>query len=78
MLVKVLADGDVAIGLFNFSDRSRELTLQFWDIGLPYAAGYSLSMYDCWTHENIGEYKERYSVTVDSCDCQILRAKLVK
>ena len=78
VLVKVLADGDVAIGLFNFSDRSRELTLQFWDIGLPYAAGYSLSMYDCWTHENIGEYKERYSVTVDSCDCQILRAKLVK
>ena len=59
VLVKVLADGDIAFGLFNLSDDSRELTLQFWDIGLPYAAGYSLSLYDCWKHENLGEFKER-------------------
>ncbi|WP_307207208.1 alpha-galactosidase [Paenibacillus harenae] len=56
MLVKVLSDGDLAIGFFNLSDSQRELSLQFWDIGLPYAAGYSLSLYDCWEHKELGVY----------------------
>ncbi|WP_253205373.1 hypothetical protein [Clostridium estertheticum] len=47
MSVKVLTNGDIAIGFFNLSDTQRELSLQFWDIGIPYASGISLSMYDC-------------------------------
>lgn len=34
-LVKPLANGDYAIGMFNFGDRAGEMSLQFWDIGLP-------------------------------------------
>lgn len=77
VLVKVLADGDIAIGLFNLSDTARELTLQFWDIGISYASGVALSLYDCFAHKDIGTYKERFAITVPSCDCVVVRAKVV-
>ncbi|WP_127537048.1 glycoside hydrolase family 27 protein [Paenibacillus illinoisensis] len=78
MLVKVLTDGDLAIGFFNLSDSQRELSLQFWDMGLPYAAGYSLSLYDCWEHKELGVFRERYAPVVGAHDCLVVRAKLVK
>lgn len=77
VLVKVLSNGDLAIGLFNLSDQNRELTIQFWDLGLPYASGIALSMYDCHEHKELGTFKERFAVTVPSCDCMVVRAKLV-
>ncbi|MEK4436294.1 glycoside hydrolase family 27 protein [Paenibacillus sp. FSL K6-2862] len=78
MLVKVLTDGDLAIGFFNLSDSQRELSLQFWDMGLPYAAGYSLTLYDCWEHKELGVFRERYAPVVGAHDCLVVRAKLVK
>ncbi|SDD90113.1 alpha-galactosidase [Paenibacillus sp. CF095] len=78
MLVKVLTDGDLAIGFFNLSDSQRELSLQFWDMGLPYAAGYALSLYDCWEHQELGVFRERFAPVVAAHDCLIVRAKLVK
>ena len=77
MLVKVLTDGDVAIGFFNLSDDQREMSLQFWDMGLPYASGMSLSMYDCWEHKELGVFKERFAPTIPAHDCMVVRAKLV-
>ncbi|MDN4604984.1 glycoside hydrolase family 27 protein [Paenibacillus sp. F6_3S_P_1C] len=78
MLVKVLTDGDLAIGFFNLSDSQRELSLQFWDMGLPYAAGYALSLYDCWEHRELGVFRERFAPVVAAHDCLVVRAKLVK
>jgi alpha-galactosidase len=78
MLVKVLTEGDLAIGFFNLSDSQRELSLQFWDMGLPYASGYSLSLYDCWEHKELGVFRERYAPVVAAHDCLVVRAKLVK
>ena len=78
MLVKALTDGDLAIGFFNLSDSQRELSLQFWDMGLPYAAGYALSLYDCWEHQELGVFRERFAPVVAAHDCLVVRAKLVK
>ncbi|MGG4402272.1 glycoside hydrolase family 27 protein [Paenibacillus amylolyticus] len=78
MLVKVLTDGDLAIGFFNLSDSQRELSLQFWDMGLPYAAGYALSLYDCWEHQELGVFRERFAPVVAAHDCLVVRASLVK
>ncbi|WP_336765335.1 glycoside hydrolase family 27 protein [Paenibacillus sp. USHLN196] len=78
MLVKLLTDGDLAIGFFNLSDSQRELSLQFWDMGLPYAAGYALSLYDCWEHKELGVFRERFAPVVAAHDCLVVRAKLVK
>lgn len=77
VLVKVLANGDVAIGLFNLSDAQRELTVQFWDIGLSCSSGMALSLYDCWEHKELGVYRERFAATVPACDCVVVRGKLV-
>ncbi|MFC6333522.1 glycoside hydrolase family 27 protein [Paenibacillus septentrionalis] len=77
MLVKVLSDGDLAIGFFNLSDGQREISLQFWDLGLPYASGFSLSLYDCWEHKELGVFRERFAPTVPAHDCLVVRAKLV-
>ena len=77
-LVKPLANGEYAIGMFNFGDRAGEMSLQFWDIGLPAASGRGLSVYDCWKHEELGTFTERFVTTVEPHGCAVLRAKVVK
>lgn len=77
MLVKLLSDGDLAIGIFNLSDTQRELSLQFWDMGIPYASGASLSLYDCFEHRELGVYKERFAPTIPAHDCMVVRARMV-
>ncbi|CCY17077.1 alpha-galactosidase [Eubacterium sp. CAG:786] len=77
-LVKPLSNGDYAIGMFNFGDRVGEMSLQFWDIGLTTASGRGLSVYDCWKHEELGTFTERFCTTVEPHGCVVLRAKVVK
>lgn len=77
-LVKPLSNGDYAIGMFNFGDRAGEMSLQFWDIGLTTASGRGLSVYDCWKHEELGTFTERFCTTVEPHGCVMLRAKVVK
>ena len=77
-LVKPLANGDYAIGMFNFGDRAGEMSLQFWDIGLPAASGRGLSVYDCWKHEELGTFTESFVTRVEPHGCADLRAKVVK
>lgn len=77
MLVKVLADGELAIGFFNLSDSKRELPLMFWDLGLSIGSGKKLSLYDCWEHKDLGVFSERFAPTVDAHDCLVVRGKLV-
>ncbi|GBF75570.1 alpha-galactosidase [Paenibacillus sp. 598K] len=78
ILVKVLTDGDLAIGFFNLSDDQREISLQFWDLGLPYASGFSLSLYDCWEQRELGVFTERYAPTVPGRGSHVVRAKLAR
>ncbi len=77
-LVKPMADGSLAIGMFNFSDVKSEMSLQFWDMGLPASAGVGLEVYNCWTHENEGQFFERYADILEPHGCRVLRAKLVR
>lgn len=77
-LVKPLANGDYAVGMFNFGDRAGEMSLQFWDIGLTTASGRGLSIYDCWKHEELGTFTERFCTTVEPHGCVVLRANVVK
>ena len=77
MLVKLLSDGDLAIGFFNLCDTQKEISLQFWDMGIPYASGASLSLYDCFEHRELGVYSERFAPTIPAHDCKVVRARLV-
>jgi alpha-galactosidase len=64
--------------MYNFSDVPAEMSLQFWDIGLSTAAGRGLEMHDCWAHEDIGKFSERYVTTLQPHDCAVYTAKVVK
>ena len=39
--------------------------------------GKKLKLYDCWKHETIGEFKERYVANVAAHGCQVVIASLV-
>ena len=77
-LIKPLNGGDYAVGMFNFSDKKSEMSLQFYDIGLPAASGRGLELYDCYSHSVIGTFSERYAAQIESHDCLMFRAKVVK
>lgn len=77
-LVKPMSDGSLAIGLFNLGDKKGEMSLQFWDMGIPAAAGMGLEMYDCWARENEGVFTERYAAQIEPHECRVFRARLVK
>lgn len=76
--VKLLENGDFAIGLFNMSDSTAYCHCEFWDIGLPKLSGYSLKIRDLWNKKDLGNYKEHFGQWLESHDCMMLRARLVK
>jgi alpha-galactosidase len=76
VLVKVLSDGDFALGFFNFSDIPANVTLNFWDMGLMSSAGCSLQFYDCLEHRELGRQKECYVPTVAAHGCKVYRCSL--
>lgn len=77
-LVKPLSGGEYAVGMFNLGDHPGEMSLEFFDMGLPYASGYQLSFYDCYKHEPVGSFKERYCTTIEPHDSRMFRVKLVR
>lgn len=77
-LVKAMADGSLAIGLFNLGDTKSEMSLQFWDLGISSAAGVGLSMHDCFTHTDEGTFTERYAAQLKPHSCRVFRARLAK
>ena len=78
VLVKVLADGDLAIGFFNLGEGQREISLPFWELGISYNSHMALSLYDCFGKKELGEFKERFAPAVPSHDCLVLRASIKK
>jgi len=76
--VKILSNGDFAIALVNFGERRARAHFQFWDLGLPMAAGYGLQLTDLWTKEDLGVETAFYRTMLDPHCCQVLRAKVVK
>ena len=72
----LMSDGKLAIGFFNLSDDDRELSLQFWDLGLTSEFGQKLKLFDCWEQKDLGTFNERYVAKVPAHGCQIVLAEL--
>ena len=47
-------------------------------MGIPYAAGVSLSLHDCITGEELGEFTERFAPVVPSHGCVVVRARIAE
>lgn len=77
-LIRPLSNGDYAVGMYNLSETRSEMSLQFFDIGLPAATGYGFEFYNCWEHKSEGKFTERYTTIIEPHDCRVFRCKLVK
>lgn len=77
VLVKYLSNGDVAIGLFNFSDIPSNVAVDLWDIGLSARSDAALELYDCIAHQSIGTEAEMLIQTVPSHGARVYRGKVV-
>lgn len=77
-LVKPLAGGELAIGLFNFSDVAAQAVLDYYDIGLSRHAGFALALTDCFTGEELGAHRELFAATLPVHGCRVVRAKVVR
>lgn len=75
---KILENGDIAIGMFNFSDDPRGMYFTLSDLALPRSSGRKLELTDLWTGEVCYTVDSKFITKVDGGDCRLFRAKLVK
>lgn len=75
---KLLENGDIAIGMFNLSEDSRNMYFTLPDLALQRYCGRKLELKDLWTGEICYTEGDRFMTKVDACDCRVYRAKIVK
>ena len=77
IFVRHLADGEFAIGVFNFCGDSRSPVIMFAELGVPVNAGVSLSLTDVMTGETVHGKKDDLTVQVPGHSFKIFRVKFV-
>ncbi len=77
--VKVLANNELLIALFNFTDQGDCMTfVDLTEVGVPSGSGYGLSGYEIFTGEETGLIRNYLKVDVPAYDCKLFRLKLRK
>ncbi len=71
---KPLANGDLAVGLFNRSNQAANITAPWSDLLID--GEYQVR--DLWQHKDMGFYSQSYSAEVESHGCVMLRLSAVK
>lgn len=74
---KNLANGDIAIGLFNLSDHKSMARFNLDELSLPHSTGKTLSMTDIWTGKTVTPANSNIMWELESFDCAMFRAKVV-
>lgn len=70
--VKPLADGSIAVGLFNLGLADNRLISIAWEsVGIP--PGRKCAVIDLWNGETIGDFQSEFSVFVNSHDVAAVR-----
>jgi alpha-galactosidase len=75
VLVRVLSSGEYALGFFNFGDAPFNVSLNFWDMGLSSTCGYGLRVFDCYSHEDLGVYREYLAPLVPPHGSRVFRCR---
>ena len=70
-LVRVLQQGEIAVGLYNFSDKEETESVMLWDLGIPVSEEIIVSVYDCFSKERIPSVKEILETTVPAHGCRV-------
>lgn len=78
--VRLLANGDFAIGFFNLSDTPTNrwnTTLEVDRLGLPESSGKTLQMKELWTGDEVTVTNGIFSEVIPPHSCRLYRAKVV-
>jgi alpha-galactosidase len=68
---KKLADGSVAVGLFNRGESTNPVTVNFKDLGVQTSA----QVRDLWEHKNLGSFKGSYTEEVPRHGAVLIKLK---
>lgn len=74
---KLLAGGDIAIGLFNLSGGAAQARLNLDEIGLPFSTGKTLELHELWTGEVSSVKNATLIYDIKPYDCAVFRAKVI-
>jgi len=78
VFIRHLADGEFAIGVFNFHQDPRHAEITFAELGVPVNAGVKLALTDVITGESIPAKRDDLFVYVPGHSCKIYRARFVR
>ena len=76
--VKALANGNLAIGMFNLSDEKSRASMNLDEIGLPFSTGRTLELTEVWTGENLCANNASLVTELEPFASKVYRAKVVK
>lgn len=74
---KNLANGDIAIGLFNLNEEKAMARFNLDEVSLPESTGKTLSMTDIWTGKSANTVNANVMWELEPYDCAVFRAKVV-
>ena len=75
---RMLAGGDIAIGIFNLSENPGAGRFNLDELGLPNSTGRTLEMTEVWTGEKLLVTNSTISRNLAPFDCEVFRAWLVR
>ena len=71
--MKLLADGEFALGFFNLNPAERRMECIFADCGIP--SGHRVTLTDVMTGESLGDFADDIILAVRPHHCRILRGR---
>ena len=77
IFVRHLADGEFAMGVFNFHDNNQYAVINFSDLGVPVGSNVKLALTDVMTGEQLAPKRDDLLVEVKGHHFRIYRAKFV-
>lgn len=78
VFIRHLADGEFAIGVFNFHQDPRYAEITFAELGVPVNAGVKLALTDVITGDSIPAKRDDLFVYIPGHSCKIFRARFVR
>ncbi len=78
ILVRHLANGEFAVGVFNLHSTARQVEITFAELGVPANSGVKLALTDVITGEEHAPKRDDFIASLEGHGCKVYRAKFVR
>ena len=78
ILVRHLANGEFAVGVFNLHSTARQVEITFAELGVPANSGVKLVLTDVITGEEHAPKRDDFIASLEGHGCKVYRAKFVR